>query len=178
MGSAEVIKHLRLVIGSKESVDKDVYSAPELYCGVAQGIVAELSGNARVEWLLAFFNQHPDKLICHIETSQKLNPLAAQQRGVDLTRILFINTNEDLQKVLHRTIESAQYPFIVAPNPNFDERSIQRLHLLCGKAKSTVFLLADKTLSNAWPIALQLDINFNGENFNIEILRLKYGGHT
>lgn len=176
MATAEVLHKLRLEIGGNAEINKQIWSAPKMDVGVAQGIVCELLGNARTEWLIDFFRQHPEEYIFWCEREQRISPLAIRQRGVDLKRILFVDSGEDLQKILHRTLESAQYPFIVSPHQFTDVRSLQRLHLLAGKAQSTVFLLPQNQFSQAWPVSLQLDINFLDDEFQVDIVRQKYGG--
>ena len=178
MANAEALLRLREQIGETGNIDKETWAAPHLACGVAKGIVVELSGNGRIEWLLEFFKLHPDTFIFWCEREQSVNPTAIYQRGIDLKRILFANVADDLQKILHRTLEGGQYPFIIAPNRAPDVRSMQRLHLLAGKVKSTVFLLAEKDFSQAWPISLQAEINFDGTSFKVDVHRQKYGGST
>lgn len=179
MATAEVLHRLRLEIGGNAQIDRTLRAAPGMQVGVAQGIICELLGNARTEWLLAFFRMHPADYIFWCEKEQRISPLAIRQRGIDLKRILFVDCGDDLQKVLHRTLESAQYPFIVSPQQFNDVRSLQRLHLLAGKAQATVFLLPQqKQFSQAWPVSLQLDINNADDEFKVEIVRQKYGGGT
>lgn len=176
MATAEVLHKLRIEIGGNAQIDKTVWQAPSLVHGVAEGIVCELLGNARTEWLIEFFKLHPEKYIFWCEHEQRISPLAIRQRGLDLARILFMDTKEDHQKILHRTLESGQYPFIVSPQLSNDVRTLQRLHLLCGKAKSTLFFLNEKQFSRAWPVRLQMDINYLDDEFKVDVIRQKYGG--
>lgn len=178
MATAEVLHKLRLEIGSYTQIDKTIWKAPQLICGVAEGIVCELLGNARTEWLIELFRLHPEKYIFWCEKEQRISPLAIRQRGVDLNRILFMDSSEDHQKILHRTLESGQYPFIVSPQLSNDVKTLQRLNLLCGKAKSTLFLLPEKEFSQAWPVSLQAEINFLEDEFKVDVIRQKYGGGT
>jgi len=176
MATAELLHKLRIEIGGNSQIDKTIWKAPSLAHGVAEGVVCELLGNARTEWLIQLFRMHPDKRIFWCEKEQRISPLAIRQRGVDLDRILFMDSSVDHQKILHRTLESSTYPFIVSPQLSNDVKTLQRLHLLCGKGKSTLFFLPDKQFSQAWPVSLQLDVNFLDDEFKVEVVRQKYGG--
>lgn len=175
MNKAAVLSELRQKTGSKLLQDREMWKAPQLESGVARGIVAELLGNARIDWLISLFKMNPDTLIFWCKSDQQANPVALKQRGIDLERIKFINAVADLQQPLRMALESQLYPFIVAPN-RFDEvRIFQRFHLLAEKSKSTLFLLGQKDFSLAWPIALQLEINNTSDEFDIYIHKQKHG---
>ena len=175
MNKAAVLSELRQKTGSKLLQDREMWKAPQLESGVARGIVAELLGNARIDWLISLFKMNPDTLIFWCKSDQQANPVALKQRGISLERIKFIKSVADLQQPLRMALESQLYPFIVAPN-RFDEvRIFQRFHLLAEKSKSTLFLLGKKDFSLAWPIALQLEINNTSDEFDIYIHKQKHG---
>jgi hypothetical protein len=175
VGKAELLKDLREKIGSLDLSPREVWASPSFAPRVTRGIVAELLGTARTEWLLELFHHNPEPLILWWEREPSANPLAIQQRGVNLERIKFINSAGNLQQPLRLALESGHYPFIVAPTRFDDTKTFQRLHLLAEKAKSTLFLLADEEFSQAWPISLQLEINFSDEGLHIEVHRQKHG---
>lgn len=157
--------------------DREFWRAPGTVSGVAKGIVAELLGNARTEWLLQLFALHPEPFIFWCERDTQVNPTAIHQRGVGLERIKFVRCAGDLQPVLRLALESQFYPFIVAPNQFQDVKIFQRFHLLAEKSKSTLFLLGDQTFSSAWPISLQLEINSSASgDFEFFTQRQKHGG--
>lgn len=172
---ADLVRHLRQLTGAIESTDRDFWMAPHLSSGVAKGIVAELSGHAKTEWLLALFKIHPEPFIFWCEREIKANPTAFFQRGIQLERIKFITHDGDLTAVLRLALESQHYPFIVAPTYMDDVKTFQRLNLWAEKSKSTLFFLSEKKLSAAWPISLQLDIHFSENDFAIDIVRQKHG---
>jgi hypothetical protein len=175
MGKAETIRDLKLRTGSIEFAHKEFWTAPDFPSGVARGIVVELLGNGRTEWLLKLFALHPEPSIFWCERQSLVNPVAICQRGVRLERIKFINSTGDLQQPLRLALESQHYPFIIAPNQFTDIKVFQRFHLLAEKSKSTLFLLGRETFSQAWPISLQLEINFCPEGFDIFIQKQKHG---
>lgn len=175
MNKAAVLSELRQKTGSKILQDREMWKAPQLEGGVARGIVAELLGNARIDWLIALFKMNPEQLIFWCKSEAQANPVALKQRGVELERIKFVNSVGDLQQPLRMALESQLYPFIVAPN-RFDEvRIFQRFHLLAEKSKSTLFLLGNKDFSQAWPISLQLSIDNTEDGFDIYVNKQKHG---
>ena len=176
MGQPELLRKLREEIGNGPINEREFWKAPELSSGIARGIVAELIGNASSEYLLEVFKIHPEHFIFWCDKSARLNAAAVSQRGVKLSRIKFITTEKDFGPALRIAFEGGQfYPFIVAPSYTSDIKTLQRYHLLAQKSKSTLFLLADKKLSSAWPISLQLEINFSQEGFDVTIHRQKHG---
>lgn len=175
MGKSEILRDLRLKTGLIELPEKEFWSAPHFPSGIAKGIVVELLGNARTEWLLQLFTMHPDHYILWCERETSVSPTAIFQRGVGLERIKFVISGGDLQQPLRLALESQHYPFIIAPNRFTEITTFQRLSLLAKKAKSTVFLLGDQNFSQAWPISLQLEITHDDETFAINIQRQKHG---
>lgn len=177
MGKAELLRDLREQAGlSSPVLRKEFWTAPQLPCGVPRGIVVELLGNARTEWLLEFFSGHPHHPIfwCENGRGQCVNPVAIHQRSVNLSRIKFIYTESDLQQPLRMALETKSYPFIVAPNSFAEVRIFQRLHLLAEKSKCTLFLLAAKKFSLAWPISLQLEIQFSDGGYQLNVQRQRF----
>ena len=176
---ADMVRELRQLTGTIQSTSKEYWIAPDFSAGqtfgIAKGIVAELSGNAKTEWLLAFFKSNPEPFIFWCERETKINPAAFYQRGVTLERIQFINSTGDLAPALRLALESNHYPFVVAPSYVEDIKTFQRFNLWAEKSKSTLFFLSDKKLSTAWPISLQLDINFSETGLEIDVIRQKHG---
>lgn len=175
MGNAELLTSLREQIGSNQVQDREFWKAPLLSSGVPKGIIVELIGNAYTEWLLQFFKEHPENYIYWCERDSSVNPTAIYQRGINLERIKFVITGDELQQPLRLALESNSYPFLVAPSRFDDVKIFQRLHLLAEKSKSTLFFLGQNKFSQAWPISLQLEINFSSDGIKINVHRQKYG---
>lgn len=175
---ADLVRELRRLTGAIESTNKEFWAAPNFTSGVAKGIVVELSGNAKTEWLLALFKMHSEPFIFWCEKEIKANPTAFYQRGISLERIKFITYTGDLLPALRLALESQHYPFVVAPSYIDDIKTFQRFSLWAEKSKSTLFFLSDHKLSAAWPISLQLDINFSETGFEIDIVRQKHAKET
>ncbi len=182
MGQPELLRKLREDIGGISCIgggslnEREFWRAPQFAPGIARGIVAELTGNASSEFLLELFQMHPEPFIFWCDRSPRLNAVAISQRGVKLSRFKFITSDKDLGPALRIAFEGGKfYPFIVAPSYTSDVKTLQRYHLLAQKSKSTLFLLAPKKLSSAWPISLQLEINFSNDGFAIIKHRQKHG---
>jgi hypothetical protein len=176
MSKLELIQALRAQIGIVTASGKEFWRAPNLNGGIAKGIVAELLGNARTEWLVQVFVQNPEHYIYWCERDEHVLPTRLAEQGLDLTRVRFVYGSDDLQRILRLAVETPHYPFVVAPNRLKEVTAFQRLHLLAEKSKSTVFLMADKKFSQAWPIALQLEIKSSGGDFEIDIQRQRHVG--
>lgn len=175
MGKPELLRQLRELTGSMTNTEKEFWASPGFESGVAKGIVAELLGNARTEWLVNFFIANPEPYILWIERESQVLPSALIQRGIKHNRIKFLVSDGDLHVPLRIALESRYYPFVVAPNRMTDVTAFQRIHLLAEKSKSTVFLLGDKKFSQAWPISLQLEITNSEDGHQVEVHRQKHG---
>lgn len=173
---------------------QEFWSAPQCPGGVPRGVVVELLGPARTEWLLAFLKQNSDLQIFWAEREQRILPTAIQQRGVDLERVSFGLFPEDMLVPLRKVIQSQIFEVVVSPNSWSEVKVFKAFQMMAEKARSTVFLMGDKEPSKAWPISLQLEIHHQayaqahgqiqgqmkdgnqiGESFSLKVLRRKYG---
>lgn len=180
MASSERVQKLKLLIGGMEEPgDREFLQAPLLAGGVPKGVIVELLGPLRTEWLIQFLKLHAELRIFWAERQQHILPTALQQRGVDLSRITFGTLGEDLVIPLRRVIQSQLYPLVIAPNCFTEIRVFKAFQLFTEKTNSILFLMGDKTPSNAWPISLQLEIRKGKDTpFHLEILKQKHGKHS
>lgn len=176
--SAEKIQKLKLILGEFSSPPvKDHLPSPAMGPGIPRGVLVELCGSTPILWLMHFLAQNPKLRTFWIEKKSEVLPTALQQRGVDLRNVTFARLTDDLKKPLRRVIQSQAYDVIIAPNDFKEDRTLRAFQLLNEKANSVFFLLAQKKISSAWPISLQLQISANkNEEFQVEVLRQKYGG--
>jgi hypothetical protein len=170
------IRELKLLIGGLESPTlRESYPCQNLPCGVPKGAIVELLGPAKTEWLLQFLRENESLRIFWAEREQSVLPTAIHQRGVDLQRITFGILGKDPTIALRRIIQSQLYPVVIAPNQFEELRVFKAFQLLTEKSNSVLFLMGQRAPSNAWPISLQMEIHRQGESFQIEVLRQKYG---
>lgn len=177
MASAERIKHLKLIIGALDQVGPSEYwTAPGLECGIPRGVIVELLGPFRVEWFIQFLKLQEQLKVFWAEQVQQILPTAIHQRGIDLRRITFGILGDDLIKPLRKVIQSQLYEVVLAPNRFTEIKEFKAFQLFTEKSNSTLFLLGQKTASNAWPISLQLEINRNEEEeYEIKVLKQRHG---
>ena len=173
MSKADLLLQLKEQTAKILNSEKEFWSSPQFSSGIAKGIIVELLGNARIEWLIQVFMANPSPYILWCEKKPQILPTALIQRGLQPHRIKFVIT--DKFQPLRLALESQHYPFVVAPHLMTSVSSFQRLHLLAEKSKSTVFLLGGKKFSAAWPISLQLEINNSDEGFEISVHKQKHG---
>lgn len=144
--------------------------------GIPRSSITELSGTAKVEWLLHFFRDNPQLKILWAEEHFNLLPSSFLQHGIDPNRVLYVEAKENLIKVLRKSLKFQIFDCIVAPSVFHEERTLKALQLLSEKANTATILLADKHHS-AWPISLQLEINrhlINAQHsFDIHIIKEK-----
>jgi hypothetical protein len=180
MAASEKIHQLKLLIGGLEDPNpREFLAAPNLPQGVPRGIIVELVGPQKTEWLIQFLKlqqTNAEFKTFWAERDQKILPTALHQRGLDLTRITFGTFGDDLVIPVRRILQSQLYHTIIAPQ-KFDEiRVLKAFQLLSEKSNSILFLLGEKKPSNAWPISLQLQIQKKPPaSFHVEVLRQKHG---
>lgn len=157
----------------KEKIKSLTFSLPE-------GELIELKGPARLSWLLRFLSAQSKAEFLFLQnkiTAAHINPVAVAQAGLDLKRVQWLDAEtKDFLKLLRIALKTQAFRFIVCP-PVFSELTeYRRLHLLAGAAKAYVFLLNDgEQFHSAWPIALQLHIDFtNDKKFSLHIYKQKY----
>jgi hypothetical protein len=181
MAAAERVQALRLVIGSLENLKpKEYLSAPNLSEGIPRGVIVELIGPCKTEWLIQFLKLHPEFRTFWAESEQRILPTALHQRGVNLKQITFATLGTQMTKPLRRVLQSQVFDVIVAPNQFPEIKVLKAFQLFAEKSNSTLFLLGQKEPAKSWPISLQLNINKNEgtegwESFHMEILKHKHG---
>ena len=174
--ASERVTQLKLLLGElKEPIPKEYIVAPSLPMGLPRGVIVELIGPSRTEWLIQFLVNHKDFRIFWAERDQSILPTALYQRGLNLNRVTFGTLGEDLLP-LRRVLQSQLYQVVIAPNRFSEIRIFKALQLSTEKANSILFLMGDKEASKAWPISVQLSIQKDSDNqFRIEVLRQKHG---
>lgn len=178
MSVAEKLGNLKLILGSQfTSSEKEYLSAPQLRDKtISRGIVAELLGDYKVEWLAQFLAQHPELKVFWAERDQSILPTALHQRGVHLSQVTFAILGKDFVQPLRRAIQSQVFSIVIAPHLFPEIKILQAFQLFTEKSNCTLFLLGKDKPSNAWPISLQLQIEKDEDHtFAIEILKQRYG---
>lgn len=163
---------------------REFWPAPSCPEGVPRGVVVELLGTARTEWLLAFLKQNSDLQIFWAERETRILPTAIQQRGVDLGRVSFGVFAHDLLIPLRKVLQSQCFEVVVAPNVWADTKIFKAFQLFAEKSQSTLFLMGEREACASWAISLQIEIEHahaelgepsNPGDFSLKVLRRKYG---
>ncbi|RYZ63991.1 MAG: hypothetical protein EOP09_16695, partial [Proteobacteria bacterium] len=138
MTSAAILE-LRDLIAQKEGRHaRERLPSRSLTVGIPRGAIVELSGTAKIEWVLEFLKDNPSLKVFWAESQFTLLPTAIHQRGVDPSRILFADCGEDLFPAIRMALRSQVFECMIAPEGSLGRR--ERLLLL---AKVVVQLLLD-----------------------------------
>ena len=176
MAAPEKIRALKLLIGDLEQrPPRECWSCVTLAGGLPKGVITELTGPHKTEWLLTVMKENPEVRIFWAEKNQSVLPTAFAHRGVDLARVTFGLLGEDPTISLRRILQSQLYPKIVAHSVFTEMRVLKAFQMLTEKSHGNLFLLAAKEVSTAWPISLQLSIEKREDDFDVEVLRDKTG---
>jgi hypothetical protein len=156
---------------SRERLPSSSYAA-----GLPRAALTELTGTAKVEWLIGFFNENPTLKILWLEENFTLLPTSLLQLGVSPNRIVYVEAKKELVKHLRKALKCQVFDCLVAPSIFEEERVLKALQLLSERANAATILLA-KEHRKAWPISVQLEIDrktFNKKTeFRINIIKEK-----
>ena len=143
--------------------------------GVPRGVICEVTGSARTEWLLRLLKQNPNLNIFWIEDQLTLFPTAIQQRGVELSRILIAETGDKLFQTLRRGLQSRLFDCIVLPGVFEEVKKLKTIQLFARESNTLVFFLS-KVEKDAWAIPFQITANWSPATncYTVEILKSKF----
>lgn len=149
--------------------------------GIPQAGVTEISGElgmGKTEAVLQLLVENPLKKVAWIEDQMTVYPPAFAQRGIQLSRLLFVEGGMDVLWTTLQVLKSGLFEVVVisVQGLNFNETDLRRLQLASEKAGSAVILLTERPSPQhlSWPFSLQLEVKRNLENkssFDFNILR-------
>ncbi len=153
-------------------------SSSSLSCGIPMGAITEISGSAKLEWLMQFLLEHQELRVFWIEQQFLLNPQALLQRGLTPDRFIFAECFQDLFACCRKALQSQMFQCIVAPHVFDDPSSLKALQLFSEKFNVMLVLLAEHSSRQAWPLTLQFAVNRLGasEGLAIDLQKNKGGG--
>ncbi len=140
--------------------------------GVPRGVICEIVGTAKTEWMLNLLKHNPNLYTFWAEEILTILPTAIHQRGIDLKKILLAETGDKLFQSLRRALRSKLFDCIVLPRAIEEIKMLKALQLFARESNSCVFFLS-KVPQHAWAIPFQLEANWNLEQELIEIKVLK-----
>jgi len=127
--------------------------------GLPQGILIELIGTAKAEWMMRLLALNPDVRLAWLEHRMTVFPTAMSQRGVSLNRAVFIETEKNLLWSARQVLQSQLFGCVVLPGIPLVDRELKRLQLGCEKSGCSVFFMAERPSTN-WPISVRLQIDW------------------
>lgn len=151
------LEELRARIGALEIRIREQHAFSLYAGGLPKGCLVEIAGHGKTECTVRFLSEHPGVAVAWIEGEFSLFPTALLQRRVDPAKILFIEGKKDAAWAAGVILRSGLFPFVIYHAPYKDERELRRFQLLSERARATMILLQEKP-SDAWPIALQLEM--------------------
>lgn len=118
-------------------------------CGLTlpRGSLVELLGHGSREWLFSVFNHHAQTRIAWLEPNLSLFPPAVSQRGVALSRMLFLETAKEGNWALLQVLRSKLFHFATTPIGLVPAKGsdvfLRKLQIQAERAGTTLFFLSD-----------------------------------
>lgn len=165
------LAELRQLIGTIDgSRPKHRRAFSKLPPGLPVGCLVEFSGQGKTELLSQFLKEHPELQTAWIEPTLSINPYALWQRGVDVSKILFIEGGKASVWAAHQVLQSQAFELLTLSGLRLDERELRRLQLLTEKCESHLILLSPEPLKS-WALALQIEVQQTSAVSTFRILR-------
>jgi hypothetical protein len=122
------------------------WEVPEHELVLPRGALVELLGHGSREWLFRMFQTHAKTRIAWVEPKLTLFPPAVAQRGISLSRMLFVETKRDLNWALAQTLRSKLFHFAVTPVDLIPAKGtdvfLRKLQIQAERAGTTLFFLS------------------------------------
>ncbi len=170
------LTEIREKLGQLKGLEKrDFLNCESIPSGIPRGMICEITGTARTEWLLSFLKQNPSLNTFWIEEQLTILPTAIQQRGIELSNILMAEAGGKLFQALRKALRSKLFDCLVLPGAIEEVKMLKALQLFARESNAIVFFLS-KTIKNAWAIPLQIEVNWNdgAKQYTVEILKSKF----
>jgi hypothetical protein len=114
---------------------------------IPRGSLVELLGKGSREWLFQLFVTHAETRIAWLEPKLSLFPPAVAQRGVDLSRMLFLETEKEWNWALLQTLRSKLFHFAVTPVDIVPKKGsdvfLRKIQIQAERAGTTLFFLSE-----------------------------------
>jgi hypothetical protein len=124
------------------------WEVPEHDLVLPRGALVELLGHGSREWLFRLFRTHAKTRIAWVEPRLTLFPPAVAQRGVSLSRMLFIETKREWNWALSQTLRAKLFHFVVTPVELVPAKGsdvfLRKLQIQAERAGTTLFFLSDQ----------------------------------
>ena len=152
------------------------WTVPDHDVVLPRGALVELLGSGSREWLFRVFRGHKETRIAWIEPELTLFPPAVVQRGVDLSRMLFVETRREWNWALLQILRSKFFHFAVTPVDLVPAKGsdvfLRKLQIQAERAGTTLFFLSD--IDTPF-FGITHRIRVDGEGGRPEVLKRKRG---
>ena len=168
------IERLRALIGKTEGVrKKETLISTDLSSGLPRGALIEVTGDARTEWVVRLLSENPTADVAWVEDQLSIFPPAIQQRKMKLERIIFFETQGELNSTICTLLRSQIFTSIVIQGDIHDQKTLRRYQLLAEKSNSTLILISKKQ-SSSWCISIQVEVTHQKDSVpQLRILKFK-----
>jgi hypothetical protein len=164
MNPAPDLKSLRALISAVENpMERERYAFSKIPEGIPRGILTEITGLKKVEFVLKFLAENKRLRVAWIEEELTIYPLAFLEHQVSLSRVLFIEAKKNASWSAFQILSSGFFECVVmTPQKQFDQRTLRRFQLEAEKSHAGIFFLTEKP-HGGWPISLKIAVNEKGE---------------
>lgn len=152
------------------------WAVPESDLVLPRGALVELLGSGTREWLFRMFRMHPKTRIAWVEPKLSLFPPAAVQRGIALSRMLFVETEREWNWAMLQILRAKFFHFAVTPVGLVPAKGtdvfLRKLQIQAERAGTTLFFLSDADTPS---FGITHRIRVGKEGGRPEILKRKRG---
>ena len=158
-----------------DATDREFVPCSSVAGGIPRGVLCEVSGNARTEWIVQLMVQNPLLKTFWAEEKLSLLPTALYQRGVNLNQVLIAETGDKLFQAIRKAMKSGVFECFVLPGVITEIKMLKALPLFAREANACVFFLS-KSPKNAWAIPFQLEVTWKAKDksFATSIVKTKF----
>jgi hypothetical protein len=100
--------------------------------GFISGQLIEIAGFGKTEFLARFLIEACNGRVAWVEQNLTINPFGLQQRGLELSNITFVETQE-VSWAVQQILQSQIFQVVVLSHLNLSERELRRFQLLVCK---------------------------------------------
>jgi hypothetical protein len=142
------LQALRAQIGAIDTSQKsESFSSASIQSHIPCGALVEIVGPARTQVMVSILAEQQkatNALALWSESDFSVYPIGLLQKGVNLSRLLFVECDKAATWALGQALQSQIFPIIVAANFNFHEKDLRRFQLMSERSRATTFLLSEK----------------------------------
>jgi len=143
--------------------------------GIPKSALTEISGSeggGKTEFILSLLSENLNLRVAWIEKELTAYPWAFLQCGIELHRVLFVESGAQALWCALQVLRSQLFDVVVVNAFIDSEKQLRRLQLESEKVRASVlFLSQEPRRKQMWPLALQLSVSRQGTGLKIETLK-------